>query len=57
MPRETMEVPVHVFRKTEGNLFPSSDQEKVSSGDVLRTIILLISHFPAWGVRNLHEGI
>lgn len=57
MPRETREALVHVFRKTEGNLFPSSDQEKVSSRTVLRTTILLISPFSAWGVRNLHEVI
>lgn len=52
-----MEALVQVFRKTEGNVFPSSDQEKVSSRAVLRTTILLISHFLAWGVRNVHEGV
>lgn len=57
MLRKTMEALVPVFSETVGNLFPSSDQEKASSRTVLRTIIFLISHFSAWVVRNLHEGV
>lgn len=52
-----MEALVPVFREMRGNLFPSSDQDTVSSRTVLRTMVLLISHFPDWAVKNLHEGV
>lgn len=52
-----MEALVPVFMETGGILLPSSDQDKVRSRTVLRTTILLISHFPAWGMRDLHEGV
>lgn len=54
---KAMEALVPVFREMRGNLFPSSDQDTVSSRTVLRTMALLISHFPDWVVRNLHECV
>ena len=57
MAKKTMEAPIPVFKEIVGNLFLPSDQKKLNRKTVVRTTVLLASHFPTWGVKDLYVGV
>lgn len=57
MAKKTIEAPIPVFREIGGSLFLPSDQEKLNRKTVIRTTVLLASHFPTWGVKDLYVGV